>query len=132
MLHLLARTLYTSRDKACSGAGPRPMWRVREAGLTMLMELVMGVLLHAWQAAGTLAQARRDDGRRRAQTGTLTDATIGDAVQACLAADPVYGECPGSAYGPISGWDVSAVTDMTYMRAWLAAVARCAQSSRRV
>ena len=71
------------------------MWRVHEAWLTMLMELVMGVLLHAWQAAGALAQARRDDdGRRRAQTGTLTDATIGDAVQACLAADPIYGEWP--------------------------------------
>ena len=66
------------------------MWRVHEAWLTMLMELVMGVLLHAWQAAGALAQARRDDGRRRAQTGTLTEYTIGDAVYYCLAADPVY------------------------------------------
>jgi hypothetical protein len=64
----------------------------------------------------------------------LTDANFKAAVAQCVGAlngslheghfvageDPVAGNCHGSEYGPISGWDVSRVTDMagcTFRRA---------------
>jgi len=43
----------------------------------------------------------------------LTQSTFADAVNACLATHPVDGLCVDSMYGPMPGWDVSAVTDMS-------------------
>jgi len=43
----------------------------------------------------------------------LTQSAFADAVDACLATHPVDGLCVDSEYGPMPGWDVSAVTDMS-------------------
>jgi len=44
---------------------------------------------------------------------SITDNTFSSAITSCLEIDPVYGNCEESGYGPISYWDVSAVTNMT-------------------
>ena len=44
--------------------------------------------------------------------GYLTDANIMDEVTDCLLAEPTKGDCAGQAFGPISTWDVSRVTNM--------------------
>merc|ERR1711959_491199 len=46
------------------------------------------------------------------EAGVLTDANIMDVVTDCLLAEPVHGDCHGQAFGPISTWDVSRVTNM--------------------
>ena len=46
------------------------------------------------------------------EAGVLTDANIMDEVTDCLLAEPVHGDCHGQAFGPISTWDVSRVTNM--------------------
>ena len=43
----------------------------------------------------------------------LEDSSFKTAVAACLATHPVDGLCVDSVYGPMPGWDVSAVTDMS-------------------
>jgi hypothetical protein len=40
----------------------------------------------------------------------LTDANIHAAVTACLLVDPVGGDCPDEAYGPMDTWDTGSVT----------------------
>jgi hypothetical protein len=43
--------------------------------------------------------------------GQLTNGNIHTAVSECLLVDPTNGDCPSGAYGNISTWDVSGVTD---------------------
>jgi len=45
----------------------------------------------------------------------ITDSNIQDAVNTCLYTHPVTGLCTDSEYGPITNWDVSNVTDMSYL-----------------
>jgi len=45
----------------------------------------------------------------------ITDSNIHDAVNTCLSTHPVTGLCNDSEYGPITEWDVSEVTDMSYL-----------------
>jgi len=45
----------------------------------------------------------------------ITDSNIQDAVNTCLSAHPITGLCNDSEYGPITDWDVSNVTDMSYL-----------------
>jgi hypothetical protein len=40
----------------------------------------------------------------------ITDENIQDAVDACLAEDPVALNCPGTEYGSAAEWDTSSVT----------------------
>jgi len=44
----------------------------------------------------------------------LTDANFQQAVDECLATNPVDGLCTNSVYGAMPTWDVSQVTDMSY------------------
>ena len=48
----------------------------------------------------------------------ITDLTFKALVASCLAEDPVDGDCPiaGGTHGPMAGWDVSRVTDMSAQR----------------
>ena len=50
--------------------------------------------------------------RLDSEAGVLTDANIMDEVTDCLLAEPVHGDRHGQAFGPISTWDVSRVTNM--------------------
>eukprot|EP01047_Picozoa_sp_COSAG01_P051599 COSAG01_NODE_5344_length_4322_cov_10.094956_2_plen_293_part_00 len=50
--------------------------------------------------------------RRHLQQVAITDANKTAAVAACLAVDPVGGNCPGTVYGAMPSWDVSSVTSM--------------------
>jgi len=43
----------------------------------------------------------------------LTQGAFSQAITDCLATHPVAGLCVDSEYGPMPGWDVSAVTDMS-------------------
>ena len=45
----------------------------------------------------------------------ITDANIQIAVNTCLSTNPVDGMCIESEYGAMPDWDVSSVTDMTYL-----------------
>jgi surface protein len=45
----------------------------------------------------------------------ITDSNIQDAVNTCLSTHPITGLCNDSEYGPITDWDVSNVTDMSYL-----------------
>ena len=49
---------------------------------------------------------------RHLQQVAITDANKAAAVAACLAVDPVGGNCSGTVYGAMSSWDVSSVTSM--------------------
>lgn len=55
--------------------------------------------------------ARRVSG----QTSVITQANIYDAVAACLNEDPVGMDCPNAPYGTAANWDVSGVTDFSYL-----------------
>ena len=44
----------------------------------------------------------------------ITDANFQDAINTCLATNPVDGMCSNSEYGAMPTWDVSQVTDMSY------------------
>jgi surface protein len=50
----------------------------------------------------------------------LTDAGIHAAVDACLAVDPVMGDCPDLTFGPMWAWDVSGVTTF-----WAGTLVQC-------
>ena len=43
--------------------------------------------------------------------GQLENSNIDTAVTECLLVDPTNGDCPSGAYGTISTWDVSGVTN---------------------
>ena len=45
----------------------------------------------------------------------ITDSNIQDAVNTCLSTHPINGLCNDSEYGPITDWDVSNITDMSYL-----------------
>ena len=45
---------------------------------------------------------------------SITNDNFRSAISACLQVDAVNGNCELSGYGPMSEWDVSAVTDMSY------------------
>ena len=45
-------------------------------------------------------------------TDPLTDSNIHAAVAACLAVDPVAGNCPDGEWGKMNTWDTKKVTNM--------------------
>ena len=45
----------------------------------------------------------------------ITDSNIQDAVNTCLSTHPITGLCNDSEYGPITDWDASNITDMSYL-----------------
>ena len=47
------------------------------------------------------------------ETTPITDANFQDAINNCLASNPVDGMCSDSEYGAMPDWDVSQVTDMS-------------------
>ena len=72
--------------------------------LLLLMLLCLALLLE-----GCLGQGAPEH---------ITDLTFKALVASCLAEDPVDGDCPiaGGTHGPMAGWDVSRVTDMSAQR----------------
>ena len=63
-------------------------------------------------AAEKLSTSNNEASFGTEEAGVLTDTNIMDEVTDCLLAEPVRGDCHGQAFGPLSTWDVSRVTNM--------------------
>ena len=63
-------------------------------------------------SASTNAAAATPTSTTTTPKNPLTDSNIYDAVSACLAVDPVAGNCPDGEWGKMSTWDTKKVTNM--------------------